>query len=287
MTLLGEAAPAVHEFARAHDMLLETRRRDGSWVPTTVNPLVNGDRVCFRTWDTSGKAKRLRNYSEVRLAPSTARGRPTGRRFTGRAHLLHGAAAEEVARRINRKYPLLQGVAVRLLHRLTRRSTQHYEITDLEAMSIVADTVDVSVRNVIRKPVEEVFDAVVDPAAMARYFISSASAPMTEDATVTWQFDDVGAELDVVIHVVERPKRITFTWAASGASADVEMRFDGDGDATTVAVTESSFTRDRDGVERALGQSSGWTDFLCCLKANLEHGVNLREGRTPDNKESA
>ena len=107
---------------------------------------------------------------------------------------------------------------------------------------------------------------------------------MTEDATVTWQFDDVGAKLDVDIHVVERPKRITFTWAASGAPADVDMRFDADGDLTTVAITESPFTLDRDGIKRALRQSSGWTDFLCLFLEGLCATRRQRDGRTPDNK---
>ena len=118
---------------RAHDMRLETRKRDGSWVATPVNPLVVGDRVLFRTWETSGKAKRLRNFREVRIAPSTVRGRPTGPAAEGRAVVLGGDASRDAARRINRRYPVLQGVLVRLFHRLTGRHTQHYEITGLHS----------------------------------------------------------------------------------------------------------------------------------------------------------
>ncbi len=29
---------------------------------------------------------------------------------------------------------------------------------------------------------------------------------------------------------------------------------------------------------RCMGQVEGWTQFLCCLKAYLEYGVNLRVG---------
>jgi PPOX class probable F420-dependent enzyme len=132
MTLpTNDITATVQQLSVAHDMRLETRRRDGSWVPTPVNPIVNGDRIYFRTWDTSGKAKRLRNFSDVRVAPSTARGKPTGRTLSGTATLLTGEAAQQAAKRMNRKYPLLQGVAVRLFHRITGRVTQHYEITHL------------------------------------------------------------------------------------------------------------------------------------------------------------
>jgi PPOX class probable F420-dependent enzyme len=114
-------------------MALQTRKRDGSWVTTPVNPLVEDDHVFFRTWHTSGKAKRLRNFTEVRFAPSTARGRPTGSWMRGQATLLDGDDSDHAAALINRRYPLLQGVAVRLFHRLRRYRTLHYRISDISA----------------------------------------------------------------------------------------------------------------------------------------------------------
>jgi PPOX class probable F420-dependent enzyme len=121
----------LRSLAASHDMLLETRKRDGTWVPTPVNPYVDGDRVLFRTWSTSGKAKRLRNFAEVRIAPCTRSGRRTGEQLVGQAHRLEGHEAAGAASLMNRRYPLLQGVAVRLYHRLRRFTTEHYEITAL------------------------------------------------------------------------------------------------------------------------------------------------------------
>jgi hypothetical protein len=123
--------PSLTALARHHDMVLETRRRNGTWVATPVNPLVEDDHVYFRTWDKSGKAKRLRNFHDVRFAPSTARGRVTGSWLHGRATLLEGDESLHAAGLINRRYPLLQGVAVRLFHRLRRYHTLHYRIDDI------------------------------------------------------------------------------------------------------------------------------------------------------------
>jgi uncharacterized protein len=128
-----EVTSLLTKLERAHDMLLETRRRDGSWVATPVNPVVDDHRVFFRTWSSSGKAKRLRNFAEVRLAPSTVRGTPTGPTILGTATLLTGDSARHAATLLNRKFPLLQGIAVRLFHRIKHYRTLHYEIADLHA----------------------------------------------------------------------------------------------------------------------------------------------------------
>jgi uncharacterized protein len=128
------AAPLV-TLARHHDMALRTRRRDGTWVATPVNPLVEDDHVFFRTWHTSGKAKRLRNFPDVQFAPSTVRGRPTGQWLRGRAELIEGDDAAHAAALINHRYPLLQGVAVRLYHWLRRFRTLHYRISDIAPTS--------------------------------------------------------------------------------------------------------------------------------------------------------
>jgi PPOX class probable F420-dependent enzyme len=121
----------IDQLAHRRHMQLETRRRDGSWVPTIVNPVVEDDHVYFRTWDTSGKAKRLRNFSEVKVTPASAGGRADGPEAEGRARLLEGAAAAHAASLLNRRYPFLQGTAVRLYHRLRGLHTQHYEISGL------------------------------------------------------------------------------------------------------------------------------------------------------------
>src|SRR4029453_6702970 len=101
MTVEALLQPLTH----TNDMLLETRRRDGTWVPTPVNVVVEDDHVYFRTWRESGKAKRLYNFSDVPIAPSTRRGRPTGRWLAGEATLLHGEDDRHAAVLINRRFP--------------------------------------------------------------------------------------------------------------------------------------------------------------------------------------
>lgn len=114
---------------RANTVLLTTRRRDGSTVDTPVNLVVDeAGAGYFRTWATSGKARRLRNFPGVRVAPCTARGRPQGSDQPGVTELLAGPDADRAAELLARRFPLLHGRVVPLVHRLRRHRTVHYRV---------------------------------------------------------------------------------------------------------------------------------------------------------------
>ena len=111
-------------------VLLQTRKRDGSWVDTPVNIAVRGDRAYFRTPGKAAKNKRLRNFPEVQIRPCTWSGKPTGGpTMTAHARLLSGEESEAAGRLIDRKYPVLQHLLVRLAHKIIRTPTLHYELT--------------------------------------------------------------------------------------------------------------------------------------------------------------
>ena len=113
---------------RQRTVLLETRKRDGTWVGTPVSIVVAGGRAFFRTYDAAGKAKRLRNFPEVRVAPSTLRGRPTGPSVAGTARLLDDDEAVRARALLAGKYPWLHGRLVPAVHRRKGWRTLHYEL---------------------------------------------------------------------------------------------------------------------------------------------------------------
>ena len=86
-------------------MLLTTFRRDGRAVATPVHVVAEADRVFFRTWDVSGKAKRLRHTPTVEVAPCNSRGRSPGPAVRARAVLLNGEASEQAARVLAKQAP--------------------------------------------------------------------------------------------------------------------------------------------------------------------------------------
>jgi len=128
------------------------------------------------------------------------------------------------------------------------------------------------------KPAHEVFEAIVDPAKMSHYFISSGSGRMESGKTVGWVFDDAGASLDVKVQRVEQDRLVSFLWSASGVEALVEMQIVSHDLTTLLKVSESGWPPDEKGIARCVEQTQGWMHFLCCMKAYLEYGINLRKG---------
>jgi PPOX class probable F420-dependent enzyme len=126
---MSTPAPALQPLARHKTALLTSYRRDGTPVDTPVTIAVEGDRAFVRTYDKAWKAKRMRNNPDVRIAPSTVRGKPVGPAIAARARLLDDDEAAHAARAIARRQPILQGLFVPLTHRLMRWRTLHYELT--------------------------------------------------------------------------------------------------------------------------------------------------------------
>ncbi len=134
----------------------------------------------------------------------------------------------------------------------------------------------------IQKPVHEVFEAIVDPSKMSNYFISKSTGRMEEEKTLTWQFPEFDMEFPVRIKKIEEDKYISFfwnDWEDNSINTLVEITLEPkNGEETLVKVTEGSRENNEAGMKWLKGNTEGWANFLACLKAYLEYGINLRKG---------
>jgi uncharacterized protein YndB with AHSA1/START domain len=127
------------------------------------------------------------------------------------------------------------------------------------------------------KSPDRVFEAIVNPKEMSHFFISSGSDRMQTGKTVHWKFEK-GA-IDARVEQTKQPSLISFFWSASGTEAHVEMELvPVTKDRTLVKVSESGWPPTEQGIAKCLEQTRGWMHFLCCMKAYLEHNINLRKG---------
>ena len=128
MTTTETASPFA-ALADERHILLRTRRRDGTPVPTPVHLVVDGARILVRTFDPSGKLKRIRTNPEVDIAPCTLRGRVTGPTVPATARILHGEESTRAAAALATKYPLLHGGLIPWYHRRKGLVTTQLELT--------------------------------------------------------------------------------------------------------------------------------------------------------------
>lgn len=134
----------------------------------------------------------------------------------------------------------------------------------------------------IARPVAEVFAAVTDPQQLSAYFTTGgASAALAEGANVIWKFGDYPGEIPVRVTRLVHNQRIEFAWDAEDGAYQtaVVMTFEAPaGGDTLVRVVESGWRQGPEGLKASYLNCSGWMQMLCCLKAWLEHGINLRRG---------
>jgi uncharacterized protein YndB with AHSA1/START domain len=142
-----------------------------------------------------------------------------------------------------------------------------------------AKPLEIEARIQVSRSAEEVFEAIADPEKMCNYFISAGSGRMEEGQTLKWRFPEFDMAFPVRVDRVTRPSFISFRWDGQATELQVEITLQAIGNhATVVKVTEKSMPNNEAGILWLRQNTEGWANFLACLKAWLEYGINLRKG---------
>lgn len=136
----------------------------------------------------------------------------------------------------------------------------------------------------INKPVSEVFNAVISRDILARYFVSEADSDLVAGQRVRWRWHHHDGHTVVVNEVVENT-RIELTldsreWEKTKTEAyDVRVIFEfaeTDDGGTIMSISEQGWKTDADGLKGSHDNCGGWKHMAMCMKAWLEHGIDLR-----------
>jgi len=127
----------------------------------------------------------------------------------------------------------------------------------------------------IRRPVDEVFEAFTDPGITTKFWFTRSSGRLEPGAKVRWDWEmfDIGDTL--IVKEFEMNRRILVEWDNDPTS--VEWQFEDRGnDATLVKISNWGFTgNDAEVLAQAVDSKGGYTKVLAGLKAWLEHGIEL------------
>jgi len=128
----------------------------------------------------------------------------------------------------------------------------------------------------IQKPIEDVFEGIVNPEKMTKYFISESSGRLESGKEVIWKFPEFEDKYPVKEIKIENNSSISFVWdPETVVIITLEKLPD---DSTIVRVNENGKELNEGNLKWALENSGGWANFLACMKAYLEYGIQLRKG---------
>lgn len=132
----------------------------------------------------------------------------------------------------------------------------------------------------IRKPVGEVFEALVNPGITSKFWFTKGSGRLEAGKDVEWEWGQFGVEATISVIEVKKDELIRFQWQSGEGNSNfrkVEISFEPKPDNKTfVQAVEKGFEKDdQDLIQKIAGQTEGWALVLSGLKAWLEYELNL------------
>ena len=136
----------------------------------------------------------------------------------------------------------------------------------------------------INRPVSEVFSAVVSGNRLTRYFTDVSSGDLISGERIVWTWKDWG-DHPVTVRTVETDRYIelalnTKDWKKTRNDAyDVSVIFEfeeTDDGGTLLSISEQGWRTDEEGLKGSHDNCGGWMHMAMCLKAYLEHDIDLR-----------
>ncbi|MFQ5744552.1 MAG: SRPBCC domain-containing protein [Acidobacteriota bacterium] len=142
-----------------------------------------------------------------------------------------------------------------------------------------------TVQTRILRPVADVFDAIVSGDKLCNYFTDRSSGDLVQGKKVFWHWSHYEPELPVRVDEIVANRLIVLTldsaeWKKTlDESYPVRVIFEfaelEDG-GTMLSISEEGWKTDADGLKGSHDNCGGWTHMAMCLKAWLEHGIDLR-----------
>jgi uncharacterized protein YndB with AHSA1/START domain len=133
----------------------------------------------------------------------------------------------------------------------------------------------VETQMLIRKPVEKVFEAFIDPSITKNFWFTRGSSKLETGKTIIWEWEMYKVSTNVLVKEIKSNERIVIEWGEPATT--VEFIFQSLAkDQTYVVIKNYGFHQQNDELINIIKDSTGgFTTVLDGLKAFLEHNINL------------
>lgn len=133
----------------------------------------------------------------------------------------------------------------------------------------------VKAQMLIRKPVEVVFEAFIDPSITSNFWFTHGSGRLEPGKTVFWEWEMYNVSTTVAVKEIIKNEKISIEWDQPPTTVDFEFKRLGD-DRTYVTIKNYGFNNASEELPMLFNDlAGGFTTVLDGLKAYLEYGINL------------
>lgn len=133
----------------------------------------------------------------------------------------------------------------------------------------------VEAQMLIRKPVEDVFEAFINPEVTTHFWFTKSTGRLEEGKTITWEWEMYGVKNVVKVHQIIPNQLIRTQWGNPSVNVDYEFKTMENG--TFVVIKSYGFSQTGEDLLKVINDNTGgFTTVLDGCKAYLEHGINLR-----------
>ncbi len=129
----------------------------------------------------------------------------------------------------------------------------------------------------IRKPVEQVFEAFINPEITTNFWFTKSTERLDENDEVQWTWEMYNHTVSVLVESIIKDEKIIVQWGNYGEETTIEWTFTPLGKSKTfVDIVNSGFKGTPDELlVQVRNSTEGFTLVLAGLKAYLEHGIQL------------
>lgn len=133
----------------------------------------------------------------------------------------------------------------------------------------------VQAQMLIRKPIQEVFEAFINPEITTNFWFTKSTGKLEEGKKITWEWEMYGAKSEVKVLQIIPDRLIKTEWGLFSNNVDYEFKEMEKG--TLVIIRSYGYSETGEDLLSVINDNTGgFTTVLDGCKAYLEHGINLR-----------
>lgn len=133
----------------------------------------------------------------------------------------------------------------------------------------------VEVQMLIRKPVDQVFNAFIDPEITKHFWFTKSSGQLETGKTIKWEWEIYDVSADVIVDEIVLNERISIRWGDPQTNVDFNFK-PLDSERTYVVISNYGFKESgNELLELFKDLTGGFTTVVDGLKAYLEFNIDL------------